>query len=122
MLACAGSAPATAEDGAPLTRLDQVPKAINKCMRAPEGLKLLEEMAITARFSLKRDGTLIGPPRITFATLPPDTRARQLLTEATLDAFARCTPVKLSPALGEAAAGKMFNVRFTYKGSRGKGI
>jgi hypothetical protein len=114
--------PVVAQGNDQLTRLDQVPGAIARCMRAPEGLKLLEHMSITARFSLKKDGTLVGPPRITFVTLPPDTRARQLLTEATLDAFARCTPVNMSPSLGAAAAGKPFNVLFFYKGQKGREI
>jgi hypothetical protein len=121
VLTLAGGLPVAAQDNEPLSRLDEIPGAVANCLRRPEDLQHLEEIGVTARFSLKRDGTLMGPPRVTFATLPHDTRARELLTEATVEGIARCTPLNLSRGLGEAVAGRPVSVFFVYKGSKGTG-
>jgi hypothetical protein len=116
------SFPAAAQDGRQMERLAEVPPSFAKCWKTPEGLKSFERTEITARFGIKRNGELMGEPRITFSTLPPDTRARELLTEAALNAVKLCTPVNLSQSLGEAIAGKTISIRFIYEGRKGKGI
>ena len=82
----------------------------------------LMAMSITARLSLRRDGSVIGTPQITFAKAPGDARNRDILIRATLDAIARCTPVRITPALGGAIAGRPLALRFIYDGPRGQGI
>ena len=114
--------PAAAQDKGQVERLDGIPTSFRKCWKTPEGLKSFERTEITARFSIKRNGELMGEPRIAFSTLPPDTKARELLTEAALNAVMRCTPVKLSEPLGNAVAGRMISIRFIYEGRKGKGI
>ncbi len=101
--------------------------ALAACWKAPEGLEKFERVEITARLSLRRDGSVIGTPQITFAKTPfdktpGDARARDILIRATLDAIARCTPVRLTPALGGAIAGRPLALRFIYNGPRGQGI
>ncbi len=93
--------------------------AIGACWAPPSGLAKLEKIEITLSFSLKRDGALIGAPRVTFATIGAETRARQLLTDATFEAIRRCTPLKLSKAFGEAVAGRPIAIRFIYQGAEG---
>jgi hypothetical protein len=92
---------------------------LTACWRQPEGLAKLEETEITARFSLRRDGSLIGTPVITFSSAPSE-HAKAVLTDATLDALRRCTPARITPALGGAIAGRPIAIRFVYRGPRGR--
>ncbi|HJE24393.1 MAG TPA: hypothetical protein K8W01_12115 [Methylorubrum populi] len=106
----------------PADTLKALYPALAACWKVPEGLGRFERAEITARLSLRRDGSVIGTPQITFAKTPGDTRARDILVRATLDAIARCTPVKVTPALGGAIAGRPLALRFIYDGPRGQGI
>ena len=71
------------------------------------------DVQVTARFSLRRDGSVIGTPRITYAAGVTG-RDRTLLTRATLAALGRCTPARLTPGLGRAIAGRPMALRFVY--------
>ena len=104
-----------------LETVRDVASVVRGCWQVPEGLRRLERIEVTVRFSLKADGSLLGQRRVSFATLPPDTRARDLLARSALDAVAACTPLRLSPALGRAIAGRPFAIRFTYRGPAGQG-
>ncbi len=81
------------------------------CWHPPAGLGAA---AITARFALRRDGSLQGTPRITFARVP-DERRTALVAE-TLSSLARCTPARLTAGLGGAVAGRPIALRFVYSG------
>ncbi|KMO31285.1 hypothetical protein VQ02_26440 [Methylobacterium variabile] len=81
------------------------------CWRPPAGLK---DAAVTARFALRRDGSLQGTPRITFARVPP--KQRTALVAETLASLARCTPARLTAGLGGAIAGRPIALRFVYPG------
>ena len=96
--------------------------AIGACWAPPAGLTKLGQIEITLRFSLRRDGALIGAPRITFATMGAETRSRELLAEASFEAIRRCTPLKLTKGFGEAVAGRPIAVRFIYQGPKGQGV
>jgi hypothetical protein len=102
-------------------KLAEVGPAIAACWQPPAGLTGFPDIEVTARFSLRRDGMLIGIPRITFATSDVAVRARELLTRAALEAIAACTPLRLSPELGAAIAGRPFAIRFIYRGPPGRG-
>jgi hypothetical protein len=92
------------------------------CWQVPPGLARFERTEITARFALRRDGSVIGEPRITFATQAPDSRARAILARAAVDAIRRCTPARITPALGGAIAGRPIALRFVSQSSRGQGV
>ncbi|MCB8828599.1 hypothetical protein LJD47_26665, partial [Escherichia coli] len=51
----------------PLTTMDDVGKALHACWTAPEGA---QKSTVTLRFSFKRDGSLIGPPRTAAIDFP----------------------------------------------------
>jgi hypothetical protein len=76
---------------------------------------------ITVNFSLRRDGSLIGRPRITYLRPQHDEATRQLVVEQAAEAVARCFPASLTEGLGGAVAGRMFSWRFTF-GPPEKGI
>jgi len=108
--------------GAPVDTLKALYPALAACWTVPEGLARFERTEITARFALRRDGSVIGTPRITFATEGGDGRARALLAEAAVAAIRRCTPARVTPALGAAIAGRPIALRFIHLGPRGQGI
>ena len=103
------------------TRLAHVVPAVGFCWRAPEGLRGFEALAITVRFALREDGSLLGEPRVSYAEAPAEPQARAVLARSALAAVRACTPVALSPSLGRAIAGRIFSIRFTYKGPQGRG-
>ncbi|QDI83211.1 hypothetical protein E8E01_23755 [Methylorubrum populi] len=107
---------------APADTLKALYPALAACWQVPEGLSRFERAEITARLSLRRDGSVIGTPQVTFAKTPGDAKTRDILIRATLDAIARCTPVRLTPGLGGAIAGRPLALRFIYDGPRGQGI
>ena len=80
-----------------------------------------ERIEATARFALRRDGNLVGAPRVVFATAGVALRARELLTRSVVEAIAACTPVRMSARLGGAIAGRPLAIRFIHKGPSGRG-
>ncbi|MFD1302170.1 hypothetical protein [Methylobacterium marchantiae] len=106
----------------PADTLQTLYPKLTACWQVPAGLAGFARTEITARFALRRDGSVIGEPRITFAMQNADQRGREILTRATLDAIRRCTPVAITPALGAAIAGRPIALRFIYQGPQGQGV
>jgi hypothetical protein len=92
------------------------------CWKPPAGLPRLERTEVTVRFTLRRDGSVIGEPRITFATQPRASRAFRLFAQAAQDSIRRCTPAGITPGLGGGIAGRPIALRFVYQGPRGQGV
>lgn len=83
--------------------------ALLTCWHPPSGV---EGLAATARFSFRRDGSLIAPPKITFSRLGQnDDRARAFLLSIA-DAFITCTPLNFTESFGQQVAGRIFTLRF----------
>ncbi|MGY2049899.1 hypothetical protein [Methylobacterium sp. JK268] len=97
----------------PADTLAQLYPALAACWSPPPGLGRAQ---ITLRLSLARDGRLEGPPRVTYASLPPD--QRRPLVEATRRALQACTPVAITAGLGGAVAGRPIALRFVYPGAK----
>ena len=93
----------------PADTLEVLGKALTACFQAPAGSG---GSVITVLVSLRRDGTVLGQPRITFSSLvgPPD--GKRAFVAAALGALKACTPVAVTPALGGAIAGRPFTIRF----------
>ncbi|MCJ2047508.1 hypothetical protein MKK58_23635 [Methylobacterium sp. J-078] len=106
----------------PADTLKELYPVLAACWEVPPGLARFERTEITARFALRRDGSVIGTPRVTFSTQNSDTRAYRILTDATLAAIRRCTPARITPALGAAIAGRPIALRFIYQGPKGQGV
>lgn len=98
---------------APADTLAALFPVLASCWSAPAALGGTNGIEITARLSLRRDGSLIGPPRITYAAGVAD-RQRGLLVRATLDALQACTPARITAGLGRAIAGRPVALRFVY--------
>ena len=93
----------------PLTTMEEVGAAVMSCWKPPSGVK---NSAVTLRFGLEDDGSLIGPPRPTYIDVAGDEKVRQLFVAAAMDAVDRCTPVELSPALAQGIGGNPFTMEF----------
>ena len=67
---------------------------------------------MTVRFSFKRSGDLVGPPRMTFATAGAPADVRNTYLKAINDSIDACTPLKFTGALGGALAGRPIAIRY----------
>ncbi|MFK4487250.1 hypothetical protein [Bradyrhizobium sp. USDA 336] len=77
-------------------------------------------MQMSVRFSFNKNGSLIGPPRLTYATtgVPADTRTTYLnAINASLKA---CLPLKFTSGLGGALAGRPIAIRYVDNREPGK--
>ena len=66
---------------------------------------------ITVRFSLKRNGELLGHPLITYQNPNLTEDERTALHAAVAVTLARCTPLSISDALGNIIAGRPISVK-----------
>jgi hypothetical protein len=86
--------------------------ALRSCWSPPSPDTAREGMQMSVRFSFKKSGEMIGPPRLTYATagVPADTRDTYLKAiNASLNA---CIPLKFTDGLGEAVAGRPIAIRY----------
>jgi hypothetical protein len=93
---------------APANSLRELYTALGECVKAPAGLPGSE---ITIIFSLKRNGSLLGKPKISHAKLLGDTNAQRDFVAGVLAGFDRCLPVSITDGLGGAVAGRPLNFR-----------
>ena len=64
--------------------------------------------------SLKRDGALLGKPRISYSKLPGDPEAERRFGETVERALDHCFPMSITDALGGAIAGRPFSFRIIW--------
>jgi hypothetical protein len=94
--------------------------ALRSCWTPPSADTAKQGMQMTVRFSFKRTGDMIGPPRVTYATagVPPDIRDTYFKAiNASLDA---CVPLKFTGDLGGALAGRPIAIRYVDNRELGK--
>jgi hypothetical protein len=102
----------------PADTLAELYPALAACWQAPAGLGAPTggrgDIEITLRLALRRDGSLLGPPRVTYAAGVAGDQ-RTTLVRGTLDALSRCTPAHITAGLGRAIAGRPVALRFVYR-------
>ena len=86
--------------------------ALRSCWTPPPADAAKEGMQMTVRFSFKRSGDLIGPPRVTFATAGAPVDVRNTYLKAINDSIDACVPLKFSGALAGALAGRPIAIRY----------
>ena len=72
----------------------------------------------TVRFMLKRDGSILGTPRVTYDKSLGDEASRAGDAKELADGLRRCTPVEITDGLGGAVAGRMLTFSFGVHGPR----
>jgi hypothetical protein len=86
--------------------------ALRSCWTPPQGDSAKEGMQMTVRFSFKRSGDLVGPPRLTFATAGAPAEVRNTYFKAINDSIDACMPLKFTGNLGGALAGRPIAIRY----------
>jgi hypothetical protein len=104
--------PGPGERLARIDRIREVFQALQACWEPPRAGGLTGE-EITLRFAFRRNGEVLGEPRITYYTPGSDPDRRATFTRTVREALARCAPLPFTPAFGAAVAGRPFTVRFS---------
>jgi hypothetical protein len=99
-------------DDALVDRLDQMGPALRRCWQPPSLDADSAGAKASVRFSLRRDGTLFGQPRVTWEMRRAPPGLRERFTDSLMRTVRDCTPMRLSPRLGGSIAGRPIIIRF----------
>ena len=69
-------------------------------------------MQITVLFSFKRNGEILGKPRITFESASASDADRIAYRTAIMETLQRCAPMPFTDSMGGAIAGRLITFRF----------
>lgn len=94
----------------PLNTLNDLWAALRACWVPPPLENAQPGMQMTLRFSFNRDGGLIGPPQLTYATPEMSVKTREIYREALAQSLRNCTPLQFTSGLGGAIAGRPISV------------
>ncbi len=98
---------AGAQDAAPANTLQELRGQFSSCLaKSP----LSTNSRITIIFALRRDGSAFGKPRISYSHLEGEADQQQRFLAEVMKAIDSCLPLKVTPALGGAIAGRLFTV------------
>jgi hypothetical protein len=100
-----------AEDRA-LASIRDMFAAFRACWVPPPKADAHHGMEYTIRFALKRDGSMIAPPRMTYASHDVPAAMRDVYRDAIDAALKRCTPLHFTDGMGGAVAGRPIAIRF----------
>jgi len=93
-------------------RISEIGPALRRCWEPPVMAGPTDGAMATVRFSLRRNGTLFGQPRVTWETRRSNPDLQAAFTTSILNAVRSCTPMRLSPRFGASIAGRPFTIRF----------
>lgn len=94
----------------PIDTLRDLFAALRACWHPPAEPR--PGMQISARFSFRRDGNLLGMPRFTYVDRAASAAERARYRRAVTDGLAACTPLPFTPGLGGAVAGRPLVIRY----------
>jgi hypothetical protein len=98
---------AAAEEVAPANTLQELRSQFSNCLaKSP----LVAGSQMTIIFAVRRDGSAFGKPRISYSHLIGDADERQRFLAEVRKAIDACLPLRVTPALGGAIAGRLFSV------------
>jgi hypothetical protein len=86
--------------------------ALRDCWVPPPKDAARHGMEYTIRFAFKRDGEMIGPPRMTYSSHDAPAEVRDRYRSAIDAALKRCTPLHFTDGMGGAVAGRPIAIRF----------
>lgn len=105
---------AAADAPAPIISVQDVGRYLGRCMHE-HGLSAGREgRDVTVRMSFRRDGSIIGEPRVTYLRKISDPDEQKRFVPSLLLALKACLPVPIQPGLGSAIAGDPLAIRFLY--------
>src|SRR5215472_778337 len=106
----------------PLDSIRAMYAALRACWVPPPKDSARHGMEYTIRFAFKRDGEIVAPPRVTYASHDAPEQVRNIYRDAVNAALARCTPLHFSDGMGEAVAGRPIAIRFVDHRSTDKSL
>jgi hypothetical protein len=86
--------------------------ALRACWVPPSQDEARPGMQMSVRLSFMRSGQMIGPPRVTYTSPDAPPAARDTYHDAIMTALERCTPLRFTPGLGGAVAGRPIAIRY----------
>ncbi len=108
--AVAGTVRASDREGrGPVGRIRDLFPALRACWTPPAGAAGHET---TIRVAFRRDGRVLGPPRITYAGPGAPGREGERLRASIHAALDACSPLAFTPSFGQAIAGRPVAIRF----------
>ena len=111
-LALAALASDAVAEPARLNTIKDMGAALQACWVPPPIDQSRPGMQITVQMSFKRNGELLGQPRITFESAGASDDERLAYRLAVAEMLKRCSPLPFTDALGNAVAGRPFTMRF----------
>jgi hypothetical protein len=99
-------------DDRPLDSIRAMFAALRACWVPPPKDEARHGMEYTIRFAFKRDGEILAPPRVTYASHDAPADVRDIYGDAVNAALKRCTPLHFSDGMGGAVAGRPIAIRF----------
>lgn len=93
----------------PINTLADLTPALYACWRPPAGT---EGREITLRFSVRRDGSLLGKPRATYSKMTDRGADDRAFVASVLKALDEAVPLPLTESFGGVIAGRPMAVRF----------
>jgi hypothetical protein len=110
-LLLASTATTQAEPG----QVDNIKEAFARfgtCWKPPPASQANPDVEITAIVTFRRDGSILGHPKITYESENATDNDRLLYRIAVMEALQRCTPMPFTEGMGGAVAGRPFAIRF----------
>jgi hypothetical protein len=98
------------EDGVP--NIKAMFARLKQCWQSPSLPTGNPGMEITVQFTFKRDGNLLGHPRITYETRSATDEERIIYRTAVMETLQRCVPMPFTNGMGNAIAGRPLTIRF----------
>ena len=86
--------------------------ALRACWVPPPKDEARHDMEYTVRFAFKRDGEMMAPPRVTYASHDAPAEVPLHLPRRVNEALKRCMPLHFTDGMGEAVAGRPIAIRF----------
>jgi hypothetical protein len=86
--------------------------ALRACWVPPRQDEARPGMQMSVRLSFKRSGQMVGAPRVTYTSPDAPPMVRDMYHDAIMAALERCTPLRFTPGLGGAVAGRPIAIRY----------
>jgi hypothetical protein len=106
----------------PLDTIGQMFAALRACWVPPPKIEARHGMQYTVRFAFKRDGEMVAPPFVTYASHDAPADTRNVYRDAVEETLDRCTPLHFTGGMAEAVAGRPIAVRFVDNRTIGKSV
>ena len=108
------SAPVVSAQPAPdqVDSIKQVFTKLSTCWRPPPPSQANPDVEITVIVSFRRDGTILGQPKITYESEQATDNDRLMYRIAVMQTLQRCTPMPFTEGMGGAIAGRIIAIPF----------